>query len=340
MFWNNISEIHYANDVFYNNARNPKVIFYRNRDSSCYVVFKMKYNKHAIIFGLNERSIKVDGDLFVVYEVSEDVGSFTDNVSRIICVDKSGLYIVPAKDNSIRKIIDIVQKKSEDKFEGSVIKVSAVDGRVTLDNKPVTENNFFDNWIKERYVYEVVKGRFREIREGERNKLSSSKPSSEEIFRNFYPPAGYRGIYSVFCKDEYPIIWLKDFTNDITSVNRFVNKRFQIAKAKNKQGCEELVLDGTFFSILYLYLNTSIYDKKVRDIVISEVKLNGEIQTYVRGSRTEPSSNLDLILRNRYLFKDLDFVKSLKSEFAKVSGNYKYNRESDVWLPFEIVRNI
>ena len=339
-FWDNISEIHYTNDISCNSVSSPKVILYKNQDSSCYIVFRVKYNKQAIIFGLNERSIKVGGDLFVTYEVSEDIGSFTDNVSRMIFVDKSGLYIVPREENFMQKMIDIAQKKGENKFESSVITVSAIDGKITLNNELITENNFFDNWVREKYVYEVIKGRFIEIREGERNKLSSLKPSSQEILRNFYPPAGHKGIYSISYKEGLPIIWLKDFVNDVTSVDHFVNKRLQIAKIKNRLGCEELVLDGTFFSILYLYLNTSIYDKKFRDIIISKVKSSGKIQTYVRGSRSEPLTALDLILNKRYLFKDLDFVRNLKPEFSEISEKYEYNKESDIWIPFEVVKNI
>lgn len=87
-------------------------------------------------------------------------------------------------------------------------------------------------------------------------------------------------------------------------------------------------------------MNTSIYDKKFRDIIISKVKSSGKIQTYVRGSRSEPLTALDLILNNRYLFKDLDFVRNLKPEFSKISEKYECNKESDIWIPFEVVKNI
>ncbi len=129
--WNDISEIRYANDVSYDKLENPKVILYRNKDNSCYIILRIKDNKHGVFYGINERNVEIGRQSFAVYEVSEDVGSFTDGVPRRIYVDESGLYFVPIEGNSIKDVIKTYQAEGKFNFRGAVIKVSAIDGSIT-----------------------------------------------------------------------------------------------------------------------------------------------------------------------------------------------------------------
>lgn len=346
--WNDIAEIRYANDVSYDKLENPKVILYRNRDNSCYVILRIEENKHGVFYGTNERNIEVGRNSFSVYDLSEDVGSFTDNVSRLIYVDESGLYFVSAEENSVKNVIDSYQKEGKFKFEGSVIKVSAIDGTITLDGEIITKENFFDNWVKEEREVEreVSKEKGRTVIEKVKETktvLSTKQPNEKEVIRNFYPPEGkYNEMLVVQGR------WLNIFTensvwsgsNNIETwggrawLNFFIDKRL-VAKNLNIQRCEKLIKDGTFASILCHYNN----DKKISDIVVSNggSTSHQEKNGYLRKYKDSPH---DIIYYNKYKLMDPSFVKNLKQGFAEIEKDYEYMKGSDMWLPFEIVRNL
>ncbi len=243
--WNDVAEIHYANDVSYDKLGNPKVILYRNKDNSCYIILRIEENKHGVFYGINERNIEMGRNSFAVYDVSEAVGSFTDNVKRLIYVDESGLYFVPAEENSVENVIDSYQKEGKFKFEGSVIKVSAIDGTITLDGTHITKDNFFDNWVLE----------------GDKTVLSTKQPDKKEILRNFGDVMG------------------RD------SLNYFINRRFQLLKSKSKNGAEELVRNGTFSSILTKFGNGKTYKAAIRQVREKRGRVDNSIEKVIDYNR-------------------------------------------------------
>lgn len=137
-----IREIHYAHDVSSQRLVNPKVSFFRNRNNTCNILL----NEANVIHGTNERHIVTGNNSFATYKVSEYLDSFTDNISRRIYVDITGLYVVPEESNSIQDIIARHKKKGRLEFKNpaSVIRVSASSGDVTVGDNPITEDNFVE----------------------------------------------------------------------------------------------------------------------------------------------------------------------------------------------------
>ena len=357
--WSDISEIRYANDMSYDKLENPKAILYRNMDKSCYIILRIKDTKYDVFYGLNERNIEVGRSSFAVYEVSEDVGSFTDDVPRRIYVDESGLYFVPIEGNSIKDVIKTYQSEGKFNFKGSVIKVSAIDGSITLNGAPITEDNFFDNWVRKE-----VENRAPVNLKQVKTVLSTAQPKTNEILRNFYPPEGsYRGIYWARYQSSGNTYsgWLNAYGRSIYGgeianlinkiwLNSFINTRVSIENSKSKGGAEELVRNGTFSSILSIHTdkrysghgyddNTNGYSQKVRDALSVQVAARGERTTSPYNPKRSASIS-DMVSKNSALFKDPDFVKSLKPAFAELEKDYEHNKESEMWIPFEIVRNL
>ncbi len=354
--WNDISEIRYANDVSYDQLENPKVILYRNKDNSCYIILRTNDGKkYGVFYGLNERNVEIGRNSFAVYDVSEDVGSFTDGVERLIYVDESGLYFVPRAKNPVEDVIKTYQNEGKFNFEGSVIKVSAIDGTIIWNGEPVTEDNFFDNWVlEEREVErEVSKQSGKTVVEKvkqNQNVLSTKQPKLEEIIRNFYPPAGYYdGILELYYNSKVFGGKGMDYLNaygvpkrnahreitinlkDRNWFNSFINNRLQIAKARSKSGAEELVRDGKFVSILDDTFITILYGNY--DIVRLYGKIRDAIYAQFRDKKEkrQPLS---------FLIKDPEFIRSLKPAFKELEKDYAHNKESDMWILFEIVRNL
>jgi len=273
--WFDISEIHYANDISYNELDNPKVSFYRNKNNSCYIILKIKDTIYDVFYGVNGRNIEIGSNSFSVYEVSKDIGSFTDNISRLIYEDISGLYFVSSVENSVERIIDTYQKEGEFKFKGSIIKVSIFDGNITLNNKKITEDNFFDNWTQKECEIEIVKSNrdrnmIIEKVKNIRNVPSTNQPKEREILRNFYPPEGYyKNIY--ISNDKNNIYnysyWLTTYDilikNNIESrkineqsknwLDMFISKRLSVTKEMSSQECKKLIEDGIFSTMLKYY---------------------------------------------------------------------------------------
>ena len=368
--WSDISEIRYANDLSCDKLENPKVILYRNKDNSCYIILRIQENKHGVFYGINESHIELGGKSFSVYDVSKDVGSFTDGVERLIYVDESGLYFVPANENPVEDVIKTYQNEGKFDFEGSVIKVSAIDGTITWNGNAITEDNFFDNWVKEereveKYVsigsantfgankFGVVVQKEKQIR----SVLSTKKRNKREIIRNFYPPSGYYdGIFEFLftdieghrcmeCLNAYGVP-KKNASGKITIdlkdrnwFNSFINNRLQIAGifANAKSGAEELIKDGTFSSILSK--DSDFYSQKVRDAIAAQLMTKGRQTTSSWGGKL-PAPISEMVERNQALFKDPEFVRSLKPAFKELEKDYEHNKESEMWIPFEIVRNL
>ena len=106
-------------------------------------------------------------------------------------------------------------------------------------------------------------------------------------------------------------------------------------KAISRNDAEELVKNGTFASILSAYTNTGTF-YRYRNAIADQVSAKrGNISL---GSRSYSISQM--VKGNPTLFKDPKFVRSLKSGFATIEKNYEHNRESDICLVFEIVRNL
>lgn len=351
--WESILEIRYANDILHNEVKDPKVIFYRSDDNNCYIILRIDGNNHGVIYGLNERCVEIGKNSFSVYEVSGDVGSFTDDVSRLIYVDNSGLYIVSAEENPVEQVSTTYKEDGQFNFKGSIIKVSATDGSITLNNEEITKDNFFDNWVEE----------------GSKIILSTKQPEQNEVLKNFYPSRG-----------DYERIYLQYFTfkgfkarrglNTFTEkqeffkyagyvknrgrnwMNLFINKRLQLVNARKKSKAEELVRDGTFSSILSLYNDRgdisfnipstiSGYSQKVRDAIATQVAASGKKTSYLdRRGTVVPYNIWDMAKNNSDLFKNPEFIKSLKPAFAELEKDYEHNKESEMWIPFEIVRNL
>ncbi len=345
--WNDISEIRYANDVSYDKLENPKVVLYRNFDKSCYIILRTDDGKkYGVFYGLNERNVEIGRQSFAVYEVSEDVGSFTDGVKRLIYVDESGLYFVPANENPMEDVIKTYQNEGKFDFEGSVIKVSAIDGTITWNGNAITEDNFFDNWVIEGGF--IIKGS--SDSQVSKTVLSTKQPKLEEIIRNFYPPNGtYGNIYSrnngtgrllntfteIPVKNEYGTQ-----TNLSSSkwMDYFVLIHILTEKSKSKKGCEEVVRNGMFSSFLSNFMihpNDFLSHRSVSSGFLEAV--NRQIK--VKGIPRAVTSATHIVFFQD-LLRDPEFVRGLKKGFAGIEASWKPVKESEMWILFEIVRNL
>jgi len=147
-------------------------------------------------------------------------------------------------------------------------------------------------------------------------------------------------------------------TNGIVTVNLkekewlscFINKYISMEKSKSKIGCQELVKDGTFSTILSIYTDSNLYNSINLDVLYKktiEVCKNYNIRKVLVGQssfgfgQSYNNGNISkMVSENIYLFKDLEFVKCLKPCFAEVSNNCNFSEQSEKWLPFMIVKNL
>ena len=112
-------------------------------------------------------------------------------------------------------------------------------------------------------------------------------------------------------------------------------------RTKDPNECEKLVRDGTFASILKKHSDS--YNQTVRDTIADQLKKVGGIITetvYINGTATWSLPISRLVSRNQDLFKDPNFVISLKSGFEETSKLYENNKNSEMWIPFAIVKNL
>lgn len=153
---------------------------------------------------------------------------------------------------------------------------------------------------------------------------------------------------------------MNSYREGISWLNSFVNKRLSQTKATNKNGAEELVRDGTFASILSLPNEGFIsfgsmlgsnssnpgYYQKVYDAVAAQIVAAKKERTqtgagFSLGSSSATSKSiLGMVSQNPTLFKNPDFVRKLKPAFKELEKDYEHNKESELWLPFEIVRKL
>ena len=110
-----------------------KVTFIKDMKSKkcCIDIYDGSNSNKCRIIGVNGHNITVkknDSLDLEVYEVAAEANSFIDNKQRLIYVDHSGLYIVSEKENPIKFVVGDYQNKGF-KFEGEIIKISAIDGK-------------------------------------------------------------------------------------------------------------------------------------------------------------------------------------------------------------------
>ncbi|OUM63105.1 hypothetical protein PIROE2DRAFT_10411 [Piromyces sp. E2] len=329
-FNNDIMEIRYDNDIYYNELKNPKVIFFRNHDNSCNIILSVNDTKYTVINGVNGRNIEVGENSFSVYEISDVVKSFTDNIPRLIYVDITGLYFVPSEKNSLIDIINMYEKEGEFNFKGSVLWVSALDGIITWNDQQVTEKNFFDNWIKEEKEIKkpitLNNGKQGWVMEQEvKTVLSTIRPKPIEILKNFYPPDGsYHEIFiSPKVRDGmFPIenlLHANRFSIGNKWLNCFINKYMNIVECKSKNNCQELVKNGFFSSILSTYTNFNNNNYNNQDFIYNQ-NVHNVIQEAMKKEKPEDFKGYDrsqMIRKCWNLLEDLEFVKSLKPGFCR-----------------------
>lgn len=131
---------------------------------------------------------------------------------------------------------------------------------------------------------------------------------------NLCPPTGsYRGIYDSIGPFSGTINWLNSFVNIRTA--------------------EKSVEKGKFGSSLITYLHNGCCLSKLGNVLVNQVESrNGKIPPL--------NSHISkIVVDNKDLFKDLDFVRSLKPKFAEIEKNCE-RKETSKGPAFEIVKNL
>ena len=125
------------------------VSFFRNPfTNQCYIDIyhpDLSNSHKCRIFGFNGRDITTGSRSFSVYKVLNEFGSFADEKSRLIYVTTGGLFIVSESNNSIMNVSTRCLLKEKSLFEGEIIKISAVDGRRTINGQDIESGHFFDD---------------------------------------------------------------------------------------------------------------------------------------------------------------------------------------------------
>ncbi len=316
--WNNIFQINYSFDVTHETPhgglRSPKVTLTRKADNSCSISFQFgetqtqsgtSYRARCTINGLNERHVKIGDDLFAVYDIEAGSGAFTDDLPRLAYVDKTGLYIVPARENSLEHIADVYQREGEFRFNGPIIQISAMDGSLTADNEPITEDSFYQPWTKQKNSTVLI---------------NRYIPEKRQIFVSSFRPKG---------GEQMPIRSIAKTREDIDKL---------LAQSKDKRQCEELIRNGTFASMIYSHPSVYLTGDLVEFInkkITERPRISGIYVERPRISQTlyYPESDSAALI-------DPNFVRSLKPAFAEASRAYAHNKESEQWIPFAIVENL
>ncbi len=122
------------------------VAFFRDpHKNQCYVdiYHPDPSNKYKCrVFGYNGRDVTMGSKSFSVYEVLNESDSFEEQKPRLIYVTTSGLYIVSESENPLVNVASKYFAGEPLKFEGEVIKISAVDGKRTINDKPLNYAHF------------------------------------------------------------------------------------------------------------------------------------------------------------------------------------------------------
>lgn len=348
--WDNILEIRYAT------LSDFTVTLIRNDDTSCYIDFIYKSNddaneqiKRAIVLGQEEQVINNNINSFLVYKVCQDLESFTDDVPRLIYISRKGLYIVQEEKNSIDEVCNKYQSTGIFVFNGPVLKVSAIDGTVKLDNQLLTGKNFYDhgtmieNFNKYHTLDLDLTG----------PPPRKHKPRKYEILNNFINYFDNEDrlftSYDNQCNEyEYNNrIDIGTFVCENLSLNRFKQK------IKSRSGCEEIIRDGTYAKLLASEVhqieggkNSKSSKKNVlsllleidresgnsvnlKERIINEIKERGVEGIYtfykIPEKNFEKEMNkknfriIDETIIHHFLFKDPDFWRPLKKPLQNLS---------------------
>lgn len=125
------------------------VSFFRNPyTNQCYIDIyhpDLSNSRKCRIFGYNGRDITTGSRSFSVYKVLSEFGSFTYDKPRLIYVTTSGLYIVSESNNSLMNVSSRCLLKEKSLFDGEIIKISAVDGRRTINGQDIGPEHFSDS---------------------------------------------------------------------------------------------------------------------------------------------------------------------------------------------------
>ncbi len=124
------------------------VSFFRNpfTNQCCIDIYHpdLSNSRKCRIFGFNGSDVNTGSRGFSVYKVSTEFNSFTNDNPRLIYVTTSGLYIVSESNNSLISVSSRCLLKDPTLFEGEIIKISAVDGRRTVNGQDIESRHFFD----------------------------------------------------------------------------------------------------------------------------------------------------------------------------------------------------
>jgi len=220
-FYRNVGEFYY-NTVEYpeykpgmmnKKQQEPRrVMIIRRDERNCNIDLRdfpsIKCKKRCIIYGINERIINKDKMSFFVYDVSQQLDSFTDGIQRMIYVDITELYIVSANENPVEKIIHQYKKEGKFIFEGSILKVSAFDGNTTINDQYLKQNNYYFD------VYPLTRS------------ISIQSPSEIQILSNYKKSHGESSLseYNYVFRNEYDYPNYNNVKQDIAS---FVSDRMK-----------------------------------------------------------------------------------------------------------------
>lgn len=194
-----ILEIRYAQEMQFNSVLHPKAYFFKNKNKSCYLFIRFEEKILSVIYGIRELNIIIGECSFLVYEVSSDLDSFTDNTDRLIYVDRNGIYIVSKEENSLETVVKRYREKGILQFEGLIITISALNGAIMFNNQCLFSKHFYNI--------------FNENRIGINTEFVPSKdpPIKEQYLKNFYGSC-----FSNYCNRK--------------SINRFINSRINNRK--------------------------------------------------------------------------------------------------------------
>lgn len=86
----------------------------------------------------------IESYCFSVYDVLMKEKGLVGNENKQIFVDNSGTYIVSTTKNPINEVVDMYEKYKRFNFNGSVIKVSAIYGDLSMNGRQITSDDFLN----------------------------------------------------------------------------------------------------------------------------------------------------------------------------------------------------
>lgn len=91
------------------------------------------------------RKRRFESYCFSVYDVSAKEKGLVENENKLIFVDNSGTYIVSSTQNPIDMVVDKYKENKKFNFNGSIIKISAIYGGISVNGRPITSDDFLNN---------------------------------------------------------------------------------------------------------------------------------------------------------------------------------------------------